>query len=56
MKPETYEVECVCGAKIVSETKEGQCKKCGRLFLVDWKDEYGRKPASVFELKKGKVA
>lgn len=31
---EIYEIECLCGKEIVSETKECKCPNCGREIEV----------------------
>lgn len=37
--PSRYEFACVCGRKIISESKEGECPECGRLFEVKWGEQ-----------------
>lgn len=34
-----YEVECVCGNYVESETKTTKCGKCGRILVLNWSAE-----------------
>ena len=36
----TFEIPCLCGALVRSESREALCAECGRMLVVEW----GREP------------
>lgn len=38
-KASVYEVECLCGATVTSESVVATCGKCGRVLELHWRIE-----------------